>query len=165
MSTVTFKGTPIKLAGTFPVVGQQAPNFKLAAGDLSDKQLADFKGKTKILSIVPSLDTPVCAISAQKFNEAVSKLDAVVVLNVSADLPFAQGRFCESKSLHNIVTLSTFRSPSFGTDYGLQLAEGPLAGLLARAVIVIDASDKIVYTELVPEIAQEPNYDAALKMA
>jgi len=162
MSTVTFKGTPFKLAGTFPSVGQQAPNFKLAAGDLSDKQLADFKGKTVILSIVPSLDTPVCAISAQKFNEAVSKRDNVVMINVSADLPFAQGRFCESKALRNIVTLSTFRSPTFGTDYGIQLAEGPLAGLMARAVIVIAPTGKITYVELVPEIAQEPNYDAAL---
>jgi len=165
MSTVTFKGTPIQLAGNFPLVGKQAPDFKLAAGDLSDKQLADFKGKTKILNIVPSLDTPVCAISARKFNEAVGTRENVVLLNISADLPFAQGRFCESNALRHIVTLSTFRSPTFGTDYGVQLAEGPLAGLTARAVIVIDASNKVTYTELVPEIAQEPNYDAALKHA
>lgn len=162
MSTVTFKGTPFKLAGTLPTVGKKAPAFKLAAGDLSDKQLADFKGKTKIISIVPSLDTPVCAISAKKFNEAVSKRDNVVLLNVSADLPFAQGRFCESNSLKNIVTLSTFRSPSFGTDYGIQIAEGPLAGLMGRAVLVIDPSDNVTYVELVTEITQEPNYDAAL---
>jgi thiol peroxidase len=164
MSNVTFKGTPIQLAGTFPTVGKQAPDFKLAAGDLSDKQLTDFKGKTKILNIVPSLDTPVCAISARKFNEAVSTRNNVVLLNISADLPFAQGRFCESNALRNIVTLSTFRAPTFGTDYGVQLAEGPLAGLTARAVVVLDASNKVTYTELVPEIAQEPNYDAALKM-
>lgn len=164
MSTVTFKGTPIQLAGTFPTVGKQAPDFKLAAGDLSDKQLADFKGKTKILNIVPSLDTPVCAISARKFNEAVSTRNNVVLLNISADLPFAQGRFCESNALRNIVPLSTFRAPTFGTDYGVQLAEGPLAGLTARAVVVLDASNNVTYTELVPEIAQEPNYDAALKM-
>jgi thioredoxin-dependent peroxiredoxin len=162
MNTVTFKGNPIKLAGTVPAVGQQAPEFKLAAGDLSDKQLADFKGKTVILSIVPSLDTPVCAISAQKFNEAISKCDNAVLLNVSADLPFAQGRFCESKALRNIVTLSTFRSPTFGTAYGVLIAEGPLAGLLARAVIVIAPTGKVTHVELVPEIAQEPNYDAAL---
>jgi len=162
MSTVTFKGNPIKLAGTVPSVGQQAPDFKLAAGDLSDKQLADYKGKTVILSIVPSLDTPVCAISAQKFNEAISKKDNAVLINVSADLPFAQGRFCESKALRNIVTLSTFRSPTFGTAYGVLIAEGPLAGLLARAVIVIAPTGKVSYVELVPEIAQEPNYDAAL---
>jgi len=162
MSTVTFKGNPIKLAGTVPAVGQPAPAFKLVAGDLSDKQLADFKGKTVILSIVPSLDTPVCAISAQKFNEAISKKDNAVLINVSADLPFAQGRFCESKALRNIVTLSTFRSPTFGSAYGVLLAEGPLAGLLARAVIVIDPTGKVTYVELVPEIAQEPNYEAAL---
>ena len=165
MSTVTFKGTPIQLAGSFPTVGKQAPEFKLAAGDLSDKQLADFKGKTKILNIVPSLDTPVCAISARKFNEAVGTRENVVLLNISADLPFAQGRFCESNSLRNIVTLSTFRATSFATDYGVQIAEGPLAGLTARAVVVVDASNKVTYTELVPEIAQEPNYDAALKHA
>lgn len=162
MSTVTFKGTPFKLAGNLPAVGKQAPAFKLAAGDLSDKQLADFKGKTKIISIVPSLDTPVCALSAQKFNEAVSKRDNVVLINVSADLPFAQGRFCESNALRNIVTLSTFRSASFGTDYGILIAEGPLAGLMGRAVIVIDPSDKVTYVELVTEITQEPNYEAAL---
>jgi thioredoxin-dependent peroxiredoxin len=162
MSTVTFKGNPIKLAGAVPAVGQPAPAFTLAAGDLSDKQLADFKGKTVILSIVPSLDTPVCAISAQKFNEAISKKDNAVLINVSADLPFAQGRFCESKALRNIVTLSTFRSPTFGSAYGVLIAEGPLAGLLARAVIVIDPTGKVTYVELVPEIAQEPNYDAAL---
>ena len=165
MSTVTFKGTPIQLAGAFPTVGKQAPDFKLAAGDLSDKQLADFQGKIKILNIVPSLDTPVCAISARKFNEAVGARENVVLLNISADLPFAQGRFCESNALKNIVTLSTFRAPTFGKDYGVLLAEGPLAGLTARAVVVIDASNKVTYTELVPEIAQEPNYDAALKMA
>jgi thiol peroxidase len=164
MSTVTFKGTPIQLAGSFPTVGKQAPDFKLTAGDLSDKQLADFQGKIKILNIVPSLDTPVCAISARKFNEAVGTRKNVVLLNVSADLPFAQGRFCESNALRNIVTLSTFRAASFATDYGVRIAEGPLAGLTARAVVVIDASNKVTYTELVPEIAQEPNYDAALKM-
>lgn len=165
MSTVTFKGTPIQLAGSFPTVGKQAPEFKLVAGDLSDKQLEDFKGKTKVLNIVPSLDTPVCAISARKFNEAVGIRENVVLLNISADLPFAQGRFCESNALRNIVTLSTFRAATFGKDYGVQIAEGPLAGLTARAVIVIDASNKVTYTELVPEIAQEPNYDAALKFA
>jgi len=163
MSTVTFKGTPIQLAGSFPAVGNAAPAFKLVAGDLSDKQLADFKGKTKILNIVPSLDTPVCAISARKFNESVSNCENVLLLNISADLPFAQGRFCETNALRNIVTLSTFRSPSFGTDYGVKIADGPLAGLMARAVIVIDATNTVTYTELVPEIAQEPNYDAALK--
>jgi thiol peroxidase len=162
MSTVTFKGTPIKLAGAFPTVGKQAPDFKLAAGDLSDKQLVDFQGKTKILNIVPSLDTPVCGISARKFNEAVASRQNVVLLNISADLPFAQGRFCEANALKNIVTLSTFRAPSFANDYGVLIAEGPLAGLTARAVVVIDASNKVTYTELVPEIAQEPNYDAAL---
>lgn len=164
MSKVTFKGTPIQLAGSFPAIGQAAPGFKLAAGDLSDKQLEDFQGKTKILNIVPSLDTPVCAISARKFNEAVSARDNVVLLNISADLPFAQGRFCETNALRNIVPLSTFRSPSFGVDYGVQIAEGPLAGLLARAVVVLDAANSVTYTELVPEIAQEPNYDAAMKM-
>jgi thioredoxin-dependent peroxiredoxin len=162
VARITFKGTPVQTAGTLPAVGSQAPGFKLTAADLSDKTLADFAGKTKIISIVPSLDTGVCAMSAKKFNERVSVLPNTVLLNVSADLPFAQKRFCDSNSLKNIVTLSTFRSPAFGRDYGVQVTSGPLAGLMSRAVVVLDARDKVVYTEQVPEIAQEPNYDAAL---
>ena len=162
MSKVTFKGTPIAVAGQLPGIGAKAPDFKLAAADLSDKGLGDFRGKAKILNIVPSLDTAVCAISAKKFNEEVGRRQNVALLNISADLPFAQKRFCESNSLGHIVSLSTFRAPAFGTDYGVQITSGPLAGLLSRAVVVLDGQDKVLHVELVPEIAQEPNYAAAL---
>lgn len=162
MSKVTFKGTPIDMAGELPAVGRKAPDFKLTAADLSDKGLADFRGKAKILNIVPSLDTPVCAVSARKFNEEMSRRQGVVLLNISADLPFAQKRFCESNGLQNVVTLSTFRSAAFGTDYGARIVSGPLTGLMSRAVVVLDAQDKVLYVEQVPDIAQEPNYAAAL---
>ena len=134
----------------------------LTAADLSDKGLADFRGKAKILNIVPSLDTPVCAVSARKFNEEISRRQSVVLLNISADLPFAQKRFCESNGLNNIVTLSTFRSAAFGTAYGVLIMSGPLAGLMSRAVVVLDGQDKVLYVEQVPDIAQEPDYGAAL---
>lgn len=162
MSKVTFKGTTIDIAGERPAIGHPAPGFKLAAADLSDKGLADFRGKAKILNIVPSLDTPVCAVSARKFNEEVSRRQGVVLLNISADLPFAQKRFCESNGLQNVVTLSTFRSAAFGTDYGVLIMSGPLAGLMSRAVVVLDGRDKVLYVEQVPDIAQEPDYGAAL---
>ncbi|NLB64935.1 MAG: thiol peroxidase [Lentisphaerae bacterium] len=162
MATVTFHGNPVQTAGDLPAVGSQAPDFSLAKTDLSNVSLSDFAGKKKILSIVPSLDTGVCATSAVKFNQAVSELGDVVLLNISADLPFAAGRFCDSHKLANIVALSTFRAPDFGQAYGIGIVSGPLAGLNARAVVVLDAGNKVVHTELVPEIAQEPNYDAAL---
>ena len=162
MATITFKGTPIQTSGKLPAPGAAAPDFKLTKTDLSEVGLKDFPGKKKILNITPSLDTGVCATSAKKFNEAVSRLGDVVLLNVSADLPFAAGRFCESNSLKNVVALSTFRSPDFAKAYGVGIVSGPLAGLTARAVVVLDAQNRVLYAELVPEIAQEPNYEAAL---
>ena len=165
MGTITLKGEPIRIAGRLPDVGTIAPPFKLTAADLSDIGLDRFAGKTKIVSIVPSLDTGVCARSAKRFNEEVAKLTNTVLINISADLPFAQKRFCESESLSNIVTLSTMRSPSFGKDYGVQIVTGPLAGLMSRAVLVLDPKDKVIYAEQVPEIGKEPNYEAALAAA
>ena len=162
MATVTFKGNPVQTSGNLPAKGSSAPDFKLARTDLADVSLQDFAGKKKILNIVPSLDTSVCATSAKKFNEAVSALQGVALLNISADLPFAAGRFCESNSLKNVVALSTFRSPDFAKAYGVGIVGGPLAGLTARAVVVLDAGNKVLYTQLVPEIAQEPDYADAL---
>jgi len=163
MSTVAFKGQAVRISGVLPKVGAVAPNFKLVGVDLSDVGLDKFAGKKKIISVVPSLDTGVCAMSARKFNQELGKLEDTVLINVSADLPFAQKRFCESEKLAHIVTLSAFRSPAFGRDYGVQIVEGPLAGLLARAVVVLDAQNKVLHAQLVPEITQEPDYEAALK--
>jgi len=165
MTTVTLGGNPIHLAGQFPKVGEAAPAFSLVNGKLEDVALASFAGKKKILNIVPSLDTPVCATSTRKFNEEAGKLPNTVVLVISADLPFAAGRFCETEGLKNVVTLSTMRGREFMKSYGVEIADGPLAGITARAVVVIDAADKVAYTELVPEIKQEPNYAAALAAA
>ena len=165
MTTVTLGGNPIHLAGQFPKVGDAAPAFSLVNGKLEDVTLASFAGKKKILNIVPSLDTPVCATSTRKFNEEAGKLPNTVVLVISADLPFAAGRFCETEGLKNVVTLSTMRGREFMKSYGVEIVDGPLAGITARAVVVIDAGDKVAYTELVPEIKQEPNYAAALAAA
>jgi len=165
MTTVTLGGNPIHLAGQFPKVGEAAPAFSLVNGKLEDVTLASFAGKKKILNIVPSLDTPVCATSTRKFNEEAGTLPNTVVLVISADLPFAAGRFCETEGLKNVVTLSTMRGREFMKSYGVEIADGPLAGITARAVVVIDAGDKVAYTELVPEIKQEPNYAAALAAA
>ena len=162
MATITLKGSAIHTIGHLPPVGRIAPPFRLTAADLSDAGLEILKGKKKILNVVPSLDTGVCATSARRFNTEVAKLNNVALLNISADLPFAQKRFCDSESLKNIVTLSTMRSLSFGKDYGVQIVDGPLAGLMSRAVLVLDADNKVIYTEQVPEITQEPNYEAAL---
>ena len=162
MATITLKGQPIHTAGELPKPGAKAPAFKLTGGDLADVGLEKFSGKVKILNIVPSLDTGVCATSAQKFNQEVSKLDNVVLLNISADLPFAAQRFCESHSLKNVVTLSTFRSPAFEKNYGVAIVDGPLAGLMSRAVLVLDAQDTVVHAQQVPEIVQEPDYASAL---
>jgi thiol peroxidase len=164
MSKVKFKGTPVEIAGELPAAGRKAPDFKLTTADLTDVSLADFRGKVKILNIVPSLDTPVCALSARKFSEEVSRRQNVALLNISADLPFAQKRFCESNHLKNAVTLSTFRAPAFGKDYGVRIVAGPLAGLMSRAVVVLDGQDKVIHAQQVPEIAQEPDYAAALNM-
>ena len=161
MSQVTLQGNPVEIGGRFPAAGQTAPAFSLTAGDLSDKTLADFAGKRKVLNIFPSVDTGVCAQSVRTFNERASSLENAVVLCISADLPFALSRFCGAEGIENVVTLSSFRS-SFGADYGITLADTPLRGLMARAVVVLDENNKVLHAELVPEIGQEPNYEAAL---
>jgi thiol peroxidase len=163
MAQISFKGTPVHTTGELPSEGDKAPDFVLTKNDLSDVSLSDFTGKTKILNIVPSLDTRVCAASAKRFNEEVKKLDDTVVLTVSADLPFAQKRFCESENIDSVVTLSQLRNREFGRRYGVEQADGPMAGLLGRAVVVVDGTDTVRYTQLVPEIAQEPDYDDVLK--
>jgi thioredoxin-dependent peroxiredoxin len=165
MAQVTFKGNPIQTNGDLPAVGARAPEFKLTAGDLKDVTLADYKGKRKILNIVPSLDTSVCATSTRKFNESAGKLPNTVVLVVSADLPFASKRFCTTEGLQNVVPLSLMRDKSFAKDYGVLIQDGPLAGICARAVVVLDEGDKVVYRQLVPEIGQEPDYEKALAAA
>jgi thiol peroxidase len=162
MATITLKGNEIATVGNLPAVGSAAPDFKLVATDLSEKGLADYAGKTVVLNIFPSIDTPVCAASARKFNEAASGKENTVVLCVSADLPFAHTRFCEVEGLEDVVPLSTFRAATFGDDYGLTITSGPIAGLLSRAVVIVDGQGNVVYTEQVPEIAQEPDYEAAL---
>ncbi len=162
MAVTHLKGNPCQTCGELPAVGSAAPNFTLVANDLSEKKLSDFSGKTVVLSIFPSVDTPVCATSIKRFNEAVATSGDVVVLNVSKDLPFAQKRFCGAEGIENVHTLSGFRCEQFGKDYGITLVDGPLHGLYSRAVFVINGDGKIVYSEHVPEIAQEPNYDAAL---
>ncbi|MFJ2443359.1 thiol peroxidase [Streptomyces sp. NPDC087658] len=161
-STVTFKGSPIAVNGAFPQTGEKAPAFELVAKDLSTASLDSFAGRKKVLNIFPSVDTGTCAASVRKFNELASGLENVAVLCVSADLPFAQGRFCGTEGLENVATLSTFRTPEFLENYGVAVVEGPLAGLAARAVIVLDEDNKVVYTQLVEEITEEPDYDGAL---
>ncbi|TAL74284.1 MAG: thiol peroxidase [Rhodanobacter sp.] len=163
MSTVKFQGNPVRVDGSFPAVGSQAPAFHLVGGDLAEATLASFAGKRKVLNIFPSIDTPVCAASVRHFNEVADKLANTVVLCISADLPFAQGRFCGAEGLNNVKTLSLMRGREFLRDYGVALADGPLAGVAARAVVVLDAHDKVIHAELVDEITHEPNYDAALK--
>ena len=165
MAAITLKGDTINTVGELPAVGSSAPDFTLTNGDLGEVSLDTFAGKKKILSIVPSLDTGTCAASAKRFDTEVAALDDTVVLNVSADLPFAQGRFCSSEGTGNIVPLSSFRSPAFGSDYGVEFVDGPLRGLLSRAIVVLDAGNKVVYAEQVQETVDEPNYDAALAAA
>jgi thiol peroxidase len=162
MAQTALKGSPVNLAGDLPAVGSTAPDFKLVAGDLSDKSLADYAGKKKLLNIVPSLDTPTCATSTKKFNQAMAGKGDAVALVISADLPFASGRFCDAEGINNVINLSMMRSRNFGKDYGVLIEDGPLAGITARAVVVLDADNKVVYTQLVPEITEEPDYDAAL---
>ena len=161
MAETALGGNPVHTVGDLPIVGAPSPSFALTKGDLSEVGAADYAGQRVILNIFPSIDTPTCATSVRKFNEYASGLDNTVVLCVSADLPFAQGRFCGSEGLANVVTASSFRS-DFGTAYGVTLADGKLAGLLARAVVVLDEAGNVVHSQLVPEIAQEPDYDAAL---
>lgn len=162
MATVTFKGNPIRLSGELPAIGSKAPDFRLTAGDLSEVSLADLRGRKKILNIVPSLDTPTCATSTRKFNQRASELPDTTILAISADLPFAQKRFCELEGISNVRPLSMMRDKQFARDYGVLIEEGPLAGLAARAVVVLDAEDTVLYTQLVPELADEPDYEAVL---
>ena len=162
MAQVTLKGNPINVDGQLPQKGQQAPAFKLVGGDLSDVSLENFAGKRKVLNIFPSVDTPTCATSVRKFNVEASKLANTVVLCVSADLPFAQKRFCGAEGLDNVVNLSTMRGREFLANYGVAIANGPLAGLAARAVVVLDENNNVLHSELVGEIADEPNYAAAV---
>lgn len=163
MATIKLKGNPINTIGELPQAGSYAPEFKLTAKDLSDKTLKDFSGRKLVLNIFPSLDTPTCAMSVRKFNAEASNLNGALVLCISRDLPFAQARFCGAEGLDKVITLSEMKDFNFGRDYGLEIVDGPLASLLARAVVIIDEEGKVVYTELVPEIAQEPDYEAALK--
>jgi thioredoxin-dependent peroxiredoxin len=162
MATVTLKGNPVNVGGHFPKPGDSAPDFSLTAGDLSEVSLATYVGKRKVLNIVPSLDTPTCAKSTRVFNEKASGMKNTVVLVIAADLPFAMSRFCGAEGLKDVVTLSTFRGKDFHAKYGVDIADGPLRGLTARGVVVLDEHNKVKHAELVPEIAQEPNYDAAL---
>ena len=164
MAQVTLKGNPIHTNGDLPAVGAQAPDFRVTGGDLKDVTLADYRGKRKVLNIVPSLDTSVCATSTRKFNERAGQLATTVVLVVSADLPFASKRFCTTEGLQNVVPLSLMRDKNFAKDYGILIQDGPLQGICARAVVVLDQNDKVIYRQLVPEIGQEPDYDAALKV-
>jgi thiol peroxidase len=160
--TVTLAGNPIHLAGHLPARGAKAPSFSLVGTDLADIALASFGSRRKVLNIVPSLDTPVCQTSTRRFNEQAGALDDTVVLVISADLPFAMKRFCETEGLKNVVSLSTLRGREFMANYGVEILDGPLAGLTARAVIVLDANNVVLHAELVPEIKQEPDYEAAL---
>jgi thiol peroxidase len=162
MAKITLKGNPIETVGELPEINSQAPDFTLLNTGLSNVSLCDFFGKKVILNIFPSIDTPVCAASVRRFNEEASKLDNVVILCISMDLPFAHQRFCAADGLENVESLSAFRSKDFGKDYGVTIIDGPLSGLLSRAIVVIDETGKVVYTEQIPEIAQEPDYASAL---
>ena len=161
MANLKFKGTPVQTNGELPKVGDTAPDFKLVDNDLGERSLADYAGKKKVLTINPSYDTGVCQATARGFNQKASEAGDAVVLLISADLPFAQKRFCGAEGLDKVVPLSSFRS-SFAEDYGLKLVDGPLAGLTARAVIVLDENNRVVHSDLVDDIVNEPNYDAAL---
>ncbi len=163
MARITFKGDPVETLGELPEIGSKAPEFTLVGVDLGDVHLKDYVGKKVVLNIFPSLDTPVCANSVRRFNEEAARLDNVVVLCISADLPFAYTRFCTTEGLKDVVSLSVFRAPQFGREYGVTIKTTALAGLLSRAVVVVDEEGNIAYTEQVPEIAQEPDYDAALQ--
>ncbi len=162
MAIIKFKDNAVTTNGELPAVGSKAPDFSLVGPDLSDVSLEGFKGKKKLLNIVPSLDTPVCAASSKKFNEEAKSRADTVVLVISADLPFAQTRFCSAENTDKIKTLSLMRGGNFAKDYGVLIQDGPLAGLTARAVVVIDENDKVSYTQLVPDIGDEPDYDSAL---
>ena len=162
MASITLGGNPIQTSGELPKVGSQAPDFKLVKNDLSIATLADFKGSKLVLNIFPSIDTGTCATSVRSFNAKASALENTKVLCISRDLPFAQQRFCGAEGLENVINLSDFKSGSFGKDYGLEITDGVLAGLHSRVVLVVDENGTVTYTQQVPEIADEPNYDAAI---
>lgn len=162
MAKITLKGAPIHTAGELPAIGNAAPDFTLVDGNLKERSLKEFKGKRVLISMVPSLDTPVCSLSTKKFNDAAKKDPHVVILVISADLPFAQKRFCQQEKIENVITLSMMRSKDFAKAYGVLMIDGPLAGLCARSVLVLDQNHRVIYKEQVPEITQEPNYDKAL---
>lgn len=164
MANITLKGNPITTSGELPKVGTVAPDFKLTKTDLSDVGIRDFTGKRVVLNIFPSVDTPVCAASVRKFNQDVSNLANTVVLCISKDLPFALKRFCGAEGLENVVSASELRDSSFSSNYGVKILDGALAGLMSRAVVVINEEGTVTYTEQVPEIAQEPNYDAVIEV-
>jgi thiol peroxidase len=165
MAYITFRGEPVSTSGALPSERSKAPDFYLADTDLQDCSLNNFEGKVKILNIVVSLDTSVCARSAKKFDQLVEREDDMAVLTISCDLPFAQEWFCKTERLNNITPLSQMRNKQFGKDYGVEILDGPLAGLLSRAVVVLDRNDTVIYTQQVPEIRQEPDYETALKVA
>ena len=162
MATITLQGNPFSTNGNLPQPGSEAPGFRLVGGDLKDVSLHDFAGKKKVLNIFPSIDTPTCATSVRKFNEKAAGLADTVVLCISTDLPFAQKRFCGTEGLDNVQSLSDFRNADFAVDYGVSIADGPLRALTARAVVVLDENNRVLHSELVSEIKNEPNYDAAL---
>jgi thioredoxin-dependent peroxiredoxin len=164
MSTIHFKGNPVHTSGTLPAKGEKAPDFVLTRTDLSDFSLKDLKGKKILLNIFPSLDTSVCATSVRKFNQEAANLKDVMVLAISKDLPFAHNRFCTAEGIDRVVSSSVLRNDSFGKNFGVLMIDGPLAGLLSRAVVVLDQDGKVLYSEQVPEITQEPDYKAALSL-
>lgn len=162
MQTIYFQGNPCHTYANIPAVGTKAPGFTLVGKDLNEVKLCDFDGKRVVLNIFPSLDTPVCAASVRRFNKEVTELDNTVVICISMDLPFAMGRFCTVEGLDNVTVASAFRSPSFGEKYGMQIVDGPLAGLLARGVIVLDKDHKVLFSDLVEEVSNEPDYEGAI---
>jgi len=164
METIFFKGTPCHTYGQIPAVGTEAPGFDLTGKDLQAVRLSDYDGKRVVLNIFPSLDTPVCAMSVRKFNKEAANLDNVAIICVSMDLPFAMSRFCSAEGIDNVIAASAFRSPVFLQNYGVQMIDGPLAGLLARAVIVMDENHRIIFSDLVEEITNEPDYKGAISV-
>lgn len=164
MAKITFNGNPVNTSGDLPEVGARAPDFRLTKTDLTDISLADLKGKRGVLNIFISIETPVCAESVRRFNNEISKYENIEVLNVSRDLPFAHARFNAEEGIEHVISVSELRNLDFGRDYGLRILDGQMAGLLARALVVIDKNGKVAYTQLVPEIGEEPDYDSALKI-
>lgn len=164
MAKITFKGSPINTIGELPKVGEQAPDFVLTKTDLTDISLQDVAGKKVVMNIFPSIDTPVCATSVRRFNTEINKYNNAIVLCISVDLPFAHARFCGAEGLNNVISVSELRNRDFGKRYGVRITDGPLAGLLARSIVVLDEEGKVIYTQLVKEIAEEPDYEKALKV-